>query len=53
MTFTLYRASSDYMHDDGVVEINDIAELKEKLNYHEFIINFESMEITIYDWYVE
>ena len=51
MTFTLYRASSDDMH--GVVEINNISELKEKLDYHEFIINFERMEITIYDWYVE
>ena len=51
MIFTLYRASSD--EAQGVVVINDIAELKEKLDYHEFIVNFESMQITIYDWYVE
>jgi hypothetical protein len=51
MTFTLYRASTDTTL--GSIEINTIEELRDKLEYHEFIVNFDSMEITIYDWYVE
>lgn len=49
MTFTLYRAS-DY-HFSQVITVNSLEDLRNI--YPNLIVNFDDMEITIYDDYVE
>jgi hypothetical protein len=50
MKYILRKASDDNFEKE--IEVNDMEDLR-ALGHHQFIVNFENMEITIYDWYVE
>ena len=50
MKYILRKASDDNFKKE--VEVNNMEDLR-ALGSHEFIVDFEDMEITIYDWYVE